>query len=100
MKSIGCPPPLQDIYEEPEECEVEVKKPKEKKGKALPKTSSSGPCKYKAGDFKKVYEDFVKDQKQTGVSHRDALLKWGKSVIRARLLENMPESEKKKRKFA
>ena len=86
LQQVGCPPPIEDICEEPEECEVEekAKQPKQKKIKMSPKKSSSV-CAYKAGEFKELFGEFVKGKKQEGFSHRDALLQWGKSDVRGRI---------------
>ena len=47
-----------------------------------------------------VYKNFVQEQKaNNGLSHKDALKKWQDSHEKRELLREMPEAEKKRRRF-
>ena len=47
-----------------------------------------------------VYKSFVQEQKvNNGLSHKDAIKKWHDSHEKWELLREMPEAEKKRRRF-
>ena len=76
------------------------KKVKKKKVKGEKKIAESKNASvYKAGDFCETFKAYVKDMKATGMSHAASLKSWNTSDVRARLLADMPLSEKKKRRF-
>ena len=54
---------------------------------------------YKPGEFSEIYQKFLKDKKNEGRTHREAMTLWRSSVIRERLLFGMSESQRKKRRF-
>ena len=116
MKEIGCPKPCKKVSDEPEVGEKQEGKKKEnvvqgkkdepvtvpKAKKAASKDSSSacsGQSCYKAGDFNEKFKEFVKKKKVEGLNHKDAIAAWHVSKVKKRLLEHMPYSEKKKRRF-
>ncbi len=68
------------------------------KGKSPPKDKSFGT--YQPGKYMTVYKNFVQEQKaNNGLSHKDALKKWQDSHEKRELLREMPEAEKKRRRF-
>ena len=54
---------------------------------------------YKPGEFNEIYQKFLKDKKNEGHTHHEAMTLWKSSVIRERLLFGMSESQRKKRRF-
>lgn len=103
LKGVGCPPPIEKVSPEPDDDEVKPKKKKAAKNKKKKKTRKAdepdSESAYKPGDFNLIFRKFVKDKQTEGFSFKEGLKLWGASQTRARLLENMPESEKKKRRF-
>ena len=61
--------------------------------------TNKGGSVYKPGEFNDTFRTFVKDMKASGLTHAASLKAWSESGVRKRLLENMPLSEKKKRRF-
>ena len=55
---------------------------------------------YKPGESNEIYQKFLKEKKNEGHTHREAMTLWKSSVIRERLLFGMSESQRKKRRFA
>ena len=112
LKQIGCPKPCEKIQEEPENegepekkkdsAQQQQKKPGKKPGKTE-KEKETAPAKgvqvYKPGDFNEIFKSYIKAQKAAGYSHKESLAMWQESSERKRLLEDMPLSEKKKRRF-
>ena len=54
---------------------------------------------YKAGEFRKLYREFIEAEKASGKSWKDANKAWQMSSKRADLWAEMPTPEKKKRRF-
>lgn len=115
LKRTPCPPPVARVSDEPDEAKEtengkKVKKPNKKKkkknkagsdssdkGKNPPKAKNFGT--YEPGKYMTVYKAFVQEQKvNNGLSHKDAK-KWHDSHEKWELLREMPEAEKKRRRF-
>lgn len=116
LKRTPCPPPVARVSDEPDEAKEtengkKVKKPNKKKkkknkagsdssdkGKNPPKAKNFGT--YEPGKYMTVYKAFVQEQKvNNGLSHKDAIKKWHDSHEKWELLREMPEAEKKRRRF-
>lgn len=117
LKRTPCPPPVATTGDEPEEVkdtenkkakttkkkkkktkkEDKDKDDKDDKGKNPPKAKNFGT--YEPGKYMTVYKSFVQEQKVNGLSHKDALKKWHDSHEKWELLREMPEAEKKRRRF-
>ena len=67
--------------------------------KVVAKDSEGSQDAYKPGEFNEIYQKFLKDKKNEGHTHREAMTLWKPSVIRERLLFGMSESQRKKRRF-
>ena len=120
LKQIGCPKPCKKVSDEPEsekvpepkeECQEEKKAPRRpvKKKRSFGKKSKphgevgndmgKGGSVYKPGEFDETFRTYVEDMKASGLTHAASLKAWSESDVRKRLLENMPLSEKKTRRF-
>lgn len=117
LQNLPCPEPVATVGTEPdaEVCSKKKGKGKTKKKKRQPKKGSGGKKlpggevsskstgktfgAYKPGDFNDVYRKFLQREKESGVSHAEANKAWKGSKERSDLLAEMPEAEKKKRRF-
>ena len=112
------PKPLEKVVDEPEPVDNKESKSKPKppkRGKKKPgrkqfvsePSQPSEPSKpkakeygsYKAGEYQATYKKFLEEEKAKGCSHKDALLAWSNSDVKAKLLSAMPYAEKKRRRF-
>ena len=119
IANLKCPPPVSSAVLEPEPEEEELArgdtKPT-KKGNVSPPKAAVGSAKttekvadkktgkktygpYKAGEFRKLYREFIEAEKASGKSWKDANKAWQMSSKRADLWAEMPTPEKKKRRF-
>lgn len=71
----------------------------EKVQKATSSEEVGGENVYKAGNFQRTYTQFLQDQREAGMSVGEARQKWKDSSVRAELLKNMSDSEKRRRRF-
>ena len=111
LRETPCPPPVVEVADEPKDVDGKSKPKKSKKktrtkqkgnnnddeGKNPPKAKNFGT--YEPGKYMAVYKTFVQEQKTNGLSHEDALQKWHDSHEKRELLREMPEAEKKRRRF-
>ena len=75
-------------------------KPKQPKTKTKPKPAKDKhQSDYNAGEFNKVFKEFMLQAKEKGLKRPEALEQWKQFPERARLLEGMPLSEQKRRRF-
>ena len=75
-------------------------KPKQLKTKPTPKSAKAKQqSDYCAGEFNKVFKEFMLQAKERGSKRTEALQQWKHFPDRARLLEGMPVSEQKRRRF-
>lgn len=75
-------------------------KPKQLKTKLKPKSAKAKQqSDYCAGEFNKVFKEFMLQAKEKGLKRPEALEQWKHFPERARLLEGMPLSEQKRRRF-